>query len=159
MAHGDKHLRTSLTVSRTIAVVASALGLCTACFYIPSRPAQPPPPDLVTLSADTLFFSAAVGQSSTPQQFSIANSSSLPVSINPQSQWVVGEPKYPAFSIQTDCGPSLAPRSTCVVTVIFSPTPQTINTHAILRFKFHGTEAHFVSLKGQLVQPATSAPH
>jgi hypothetical protein len=141
-------LRPSLTTSRTIAVVASALGLCTACFYSPSPSHQPPPPDLVVVSTDTLYFSAAVAQVSAPQHFSIANTTSTPVSISPQTDWLAKSKSNP-FSLQTDCGLTLASNASCMVTVTFHPTIFK-GEYMPLRMKFHGDEIHVVELRARV---------
>jgi len=150
MISGDKDLQASLTTSRTIAVVAAALGLFCACGLGPS-PHYPPPPDLVSLSTNKLLFSAALGQQSAPQTFSIANQSSVPVSLDPQSKWLATGTRNP-YALQTDCKASLPPGSSCTVTITFRPGPESSN-RANLWINFQSHESHYVVLSG-IVEPA-----
>lgn len=147
-------MQPSLTVSRTIAVVASALSLCTACFYIPSKQYQPPPPDLITVSANRLHFSSTIGQISEPQRLSIANISSQTVTISPQSTWFRPNANNP-YTFQTDCGAKLAPGASCTITVTFKPVSPVHNVAGLL-LSFEKHESHTVWLVGTIVADSTS---
>jgi len=145
MAHGDNDLQPALTASRTIAVVASALGLFCACGLGP-RNYQPPPPDLVVLSANSLSFTAALGKMSAPQHFSIANTSQQAVTISPPSNWVRN--KNSPFGLQTDCGQVLAPNASCTITIIFHPLSDQPESEPVV-LNFQKQEDHIVWLKGR----------
>ena len=108
-----------LSTSRSVAVVAAALGLFCACGLGPSQP-HVPPPELVSLSAYKLDFTAALNHTSEPQSFSITNMSGISVSLNPQSKWLPANPKNP-YKLNTDCGSYLGPGASCTVTVSYHP--------------------------------------
>jgi hypothetical protein len=153
MIHGDNDLHAPLPTSRTIALVATGLGLFCACGIGPPAPYRPPPPDLVTISNNRLHFAAAIGHASEPQQFSIANQSSIAVGLSPQSKWLPASAKN-LYSLQTDCKATLPPGSSCTVTITFRPTE--VNSHAVnLWLEFRPHEMHNVVLTGRIVAPST----
>jgi len=145
MAHRDKDLQPALNTSRTIAVVASALGLLCACGLGPSGRYQPPPPDLVDISANTLSFTSTLGKPSAPQHFSIANVSQQTITLSPQSNWM--REKNSPFTLQTDCVLWLAPNTSCTVTITFLPlSERPARIPVWLNFQKH--EDHMVWLEG-----------
>jgi hypothetical protein len=145
MAHGDKELQPSLTASRTIALVAFAVGLLCACGIGPQYK-PPPPPDLVTVTTGFLSFHTAIGQASETQQIGIANISPYTAPLGPRAEWLSSAKNNP-FTYETDCGPSLAPQSSCTISVKFLPAgTKTANDE--IRLRIQRDETHIVKLKG-----------
>jgi hypothetical protein len=118
---------------KTIASVASCLGLFTACGLgvrtnQPPPPPEPPPSD-VSLSADSIDFApTTIGSASAPQQISVTNHGSLPIS-------------FQVFSLNGSfvvrhhtCAVPLQPNTQCTVEVVFHPrVPRPTSSTLILR--------------------------
>jgi hypothetical protein len=142
---------TRLKLYQTIAITCSALGLTTACFF-GGGPPQPPPPDLISVSAQTLTFGAALGTASDPQTIGVINLSQQTVTLEPQAKWFPAEKNNPYAIDKTDCGLTLAPGTSCSVTLSFHPNTGSHN-YFLLWLDFNRHEIHAVHLHGT-VTPA-----
>lgn len=76
-----------------------------------------PAPGPLQLSATTLAFkTGAVGHPSDPQIVTVTNPTN-------RRQHIASITTTGAFTLTTTCGSTLAPRSSCTVTMVFAPTP------------------------------------
>jgi hypothetical protein len=157
MAHGDKDLQPSLTASRTIALVASALGLCTACFNIPTRPSTPPVPPVpvrLQIAVPKMKFSTTVGSSIRSEPITVTNISNQPVDLELQQPYALyyRGASLQGFKTETTCTRTLAPNAYCSVVLIFSPG-QLGHFRGQLDITAMPAEYHDIFFAGEAVRP------
>jgi hypothetical protein len=104
----------------TIAIVASCVGLFSACGLGSRNDYVPPPPPAVSpieISPRGLAFDPIpVGSVSPPQQLTLKNTSGQPIAIT-----ALPISRSDSFLRTTDCGHQLAAGQTCTVSVTFNP--------------------------------------
>jgi hypothetical protein len=141
---------------RMIAIVASCLGLFTACGigYHPSEPPPPEPPQSeISLSADALEFPPTViGSVSAPQDLIVTNHGTLPVLFE---GFVMGTAE---FRIQKQtCNKPLPPGGQCTVTVVFKPV-RTRPLLSTLWLRSRGSIFMKIPLDGSALDKASTPP-
>jgi hypothetical protein len=139
---------------RTIAIVASCVGLFTACGIGYHGPPQPPRPNIVLSTSYLQFADTPIGATSAPQVVTVTNHSNRPITFDS----VVA--RLPAdFPIQTQtCLTTLAPDARCSVTISFRPTRHT-RLDSQLLFSGQGQQFLWVYLTGTgLKTPPPQAP-
>jgi hypothetical protein len=111
---------------KTIAIVASCLGLFTACGigYRNSAPPPPPPPEPssseIDLSPNPLEFApTVVGSVSATQTLTITNHGQIPITFT--AAIVGGYPTSFLVQHETCTAAPLAPEDQCAITVAFRP--------------------------------------
>jgi hypothetical protein len=142
-------------MSRTIALVVSALGLLSACGLGGGSYTPPPPPDLITVSPVVLRFEAELGSESPPQQITVTNRSKVPVAVYPRLE-VPGKGAS-TYNMETTCAPVLDAGSACTFTLAFKPVGGAIN-HALLLLRFN-SKFYMVRLNGVVTTADDGAKH
>jgi len=148
-------MRSNLALWQTIAVVASSVGLLSACGFIPTRPYVPPPAlPSTTVSASELTFVAATGTVSGSQTITLTNVSSEIVKVH---QSIMRAEKVLTFFSKSDCNRVLAPSSSCTVQVTFR-SAQGGRFSAALDFEIGNGQMQVVRLFGNASTSETGPP-
>jgi hypothetical protein len=145
-------MRSNLALWQTIAVVASSVGLLSACGLGAARPYVPPPAlPSTTVSASELVFSVAAGTVSEAQMITLTNVSSETVKVH---QSVIRAEKVLTFLTKSDCNRMLVPGSSCTVQVTFR-SAQEGRFSAVVDFEIGNGQMHVVRLYGAASTPGT----
>ncbi len=144
-----------LTAYKTVAIVCTALGLCTACFYGGGVPKPPPPPALTISPPSHFVLTAVLGSATAPQFVSIINITNSELALAaPKLLFNPGQ----AFRITTTCGKALAANAQCTVSAVFQPRSEG-RFHAIIELKMNKPyEAQYVYLTGTTSPSASTSP-
>jgi hypothetical protein len=123
-------------------------------FWLVSQPT-------VTLSTNTVIFTAAqvVGSSVTPQSATITltnNSTTTPLTFPATGISVTGADPND-FKVTNNCGTTVAPGASCVITVTFTPTAAGTRTAQININESADTNPLVITLTGTAIQPEVSA--
>ena len=148
-----------LATNRTLAVVVSALGLCSACGIGDNYNAPPPPPppqsaDLSLSSKALSFAPTTVGETSPGQQVTLTNLGDTALRF-----FSVGfSSRDREFAIGNNtCTGALQPRTTCRITLAFQPQLAAVFSQH-LDIHIAGFASQIISLTGTGTTPHKPAP-